>query len=55
MLLRNFNDKAEEIEAIAGFLARLKPDIAYIAIPTRPPAKKIVIAASEKTVNISDF
>lgn len=32
-------------------MKELKPDIAYIAIPTRPPAEKWVRPANEKTIN----
>lgn len=53
MLLRSVNDRIEEINAVAEFLGRLKPDIAYLAIPTRPPAERAVIPASEKTINIA--
>ncbi len=53
MLLQGLNDRTEEIEVIAGFLARLKPDIAYLSIPTRPPAVKAVTAASEKTITMA--
>jgi len=39
MLVDGLNDDSEEVEKIAGFLRDLKPDKAYIAIPTRPPAE----------------
>ncbi|WP_297501454.1 radical SAM protein [Thermococcus sp.] len=44
-------DYGDEFERIADFLAELKPDIAYIAIPTRPPAEKWVKPANEETIN----
>ncbi|WP_297417532.1 radical SAM protein [Thermococcus sp.] len=44
-------DYGDEFERIADFLAELKPDIAYIAIPTRPPAESWVKPASEETIN----
>jgi len=37
----------EEIDGIAGFLERIEPQIAYISIPTRPPAEKWVRPAGE--------
>ncbi len=40
-----------ELERIAGFLRELKPDVAYIGIPTRPPAEKWVKPASEELIN----
>ncbi|OYT58741.1 radical SAM protein [Euryarchaeota archaeon ex4484_178] len=43
-------DYGEEIVKIADYLASLKPEIAYIAIPTRPPAEKWVLPASEELI-----
>lgn len=40
-----------ELEKIACFLKQLRPDIAYIAVPTRPPAEKWVRPAQEAIVN----
>jgi len=51
MLLQGINDNGGEIERAAGFLAQLKPNIAYLAIPTRPPAKRTISAASEQAIN----
>jgi len=53
MLIQGFNDNSEEIERIADFLAELKPDVAYLAIPTRPPAVKTVTAANEQVINMA--
>lgn len=53
MLIQGINDNSEEIEKIADFLAELKPNKAYLAIPTRPPAKTTVIAASEQVINMA--
>ncbi|GAB6102436.1 radical SAM protein [Thermococcus atlanticus] len=44
-------DYGDELEKIAGFLKVLKPDVAYIAVPTRPPAEKWVKPADEETIN----
>jgi len=44
-------DYGGEFERIADFLAELKPDVAYIAVPTRPPAESWVRPASEETIN----
>lgn len=44
-------DYGDEFERIADFLAELKPDVVYIAIPTRPPAETWVKPASEETIN----
>jgi len=51
MLVRNYNDDARELEKIAGFLENIRPDIAYISIPTRPPAEKFARSPTEKSVN----
>ena len=51
MLVRGINDDLSEIERLVGFLAELKPDMAYLAIPTRPPAESFVAPASEQTLN----
>ena len=48
MLIDGINYGFEEI---TEFLKELKPDIAYIAIPTRPSAEKWVRPANEKTIN----
>ncbi|ASJ11114.1 radical SAM protein [Thermococcus sp. P6] len=44
-------DYGRELERIAGFLRELKPDVAYIAIPTRPPWEKWVKPAREEVIN----
>ncbi len=44
-------DYGGEFERIADFLKELKPDKAYIAVPTRPPAERWVKPAVEETVN----
>ncbi|WP_297490268.1 radical SAM protein [Thermococcus sp.] len=44
-------DYGDEFERIADFLEELKPDIAYIAIPTRPPAEEWVRPAKEEVIN----
>ncbi len=49
MLISNI-DYGGEMEKIADFLELLNPEIAYIAIPTRPPAEKWVKSAENSTV-----
>ncbi len=51
MLIQGINDNDKEIMAVANFLSELKPDKAYIAIPTRPPAEKGIMPASEQSIN----
>ncbi|CAB49775.1 radical SAM protein [Pyrococcus abyssi] len=51
-MLININ-YGNELERIADFLRELKPDKAYIAIPTRPPAEKWVKPASEEVIHLA--
>ncbi|WP_048147990.1 radical SAM protein [Palaeococcus ferrophilus] len=44
-------DYGDEFEKIAEFLKELKPDKAYIAIPTRPPAEPWVKPAKEEVIH----
>jgi len=53
MLIRGINDNDKEIRKIADFLSELKPDKAYISIPTRPPARKEIMPASEEKINMA--
>ncbi|MCD6474377.1 MAG: radical SAM protein [Thermoplasmata archaeon] len=41
-------DYSMEFEKIAGVIKKIKPSIAYLAVPTRPPAERWVKAASEE-------
>jgi wyosine [tRNA(Phe)-imidazoG37] synthetase (radical SAM superfamily) len=50
MLVAGLNDGEAEVEAVAEFLARLRPSTAYIAIPTRPPAEGWVRPPSEEAI-----
>lgn len=51
MLVAGANDSEEHLQAVAGFLARLQPARAYLAIPTRPPAENWVHAPDEGALN----
>lgn len=51
MLVKGLNDSPEHAEEIAGFLAQLKPDKAYISIPIRPPAETWVRPPDEDVIN----
>ncbi|NTW24354.1 MAG: radical SAM protein [Lentimicrobium sp.] len=50
MLLKDINDSDEELERLAIFLCDVKPEIAYIAIPTRPLAFGGIFPADEAAV-----
>ena len=51
MLVAGVNDGEEELTALASFLARLQPAVAYLSIPTRPPAEEWVRAPDEAALN----
>jgi wyosine [tRNA(Phe)-imidazoG37] synthetase (radical SAM superfamily) len=51
MLVAGLNDGEEAVEAVARFLARLRPATAYLAVPTRPPAEPDVHPAGEAAIN----
>ena len=51
MLIDNLNDSEISVNEISQILKRLKPDIAYISIPTRPPAGQNIIPAKPDALN----
>jgi len=51
MLVRDLNDDEETVASIAGFLASVGPDRAYLSVPTRPPAEPWVRPPREAAVN----
>ncbi len=51
MLVNGLNDSEKHIEETAAFLASINPSVAYLAIPTRPPAEKWAGAPSETVIN----
>jgi wyosine [tRNA(Phe)-imidazoG37] synthetase (radical SAM superfamily) len=51
MLVEGVNDGKEHLEEVADLLARLRPGVAYLAIPTRPPAEKWVQQPQEGAIN----
>ncbi len=51
MLVQGINDSTATLKKTAGLIAQLKPAIAYIAIPTRPPALSWVEAPDETVIN----
>ncbi len=42
MLVKGVNDDDQQVHETAGFVARLRPAIAYIAAPIRPPSERWV-------------
>jgi wyosine [tRNA(Phe)-imidazoG37] synthetase (radical SAM superfamily) len=51
MVVDGLNDAADALRDLAQFLADVRPGIAYLAIPTRPPAENWVQAPSEAAIN----
>jgi wyosine [tRNA(Phe)-imidazoG37] synthetase (radical SAM superfamily) len=47
MLVKGVNDSRELLEDLSIYLARLRPETAYLAVPTRPPAEADVRAPDE--------
>jgi wyosine [tRNA(Phe)-imidazoG37] synthetase (radical SAM superfamily) len=50
MLLSGVNDDPSAAAAVAGFLADLPPAVAYLAVPTRPPAREWARPPDERTL-----
>lgn len=50
MLVGGINDDRDSVVAVAEFLVRMKPDKAYLAIPTRPPAETDIRAPDENVI-----
>jgi wyosine [tRNA(Phe)-imidazoG37] synthetase (radical SAM superfamily) len=51
MLIRGLNDGDEALAASAAFLAQLRPRVAHLAVPTRPPAEPWVLPPDEEALN----
>jgi wyosine [tRNA(Phe)-imidazoG37] synthetase (radical SAM superfamily) len=51
MLVSGVNDGEKHLKALAGFLACLQPDRAFLSIPTRPPAEPWAQAPDERVIN----
>jgi wyosine [tRNA(Phe)-imidazoG37] synthetase (radical SAM superfamily) len=51
MLVGGINDSPPLLEEVADFVARLKPSVAYLAVPTRPPAEAWVRPPGEDALN----
>jgi wyosine [tRNA(Phe)-imidazoG37] synthetase (radical SAM superfamily) len=51
LLVRGVNDGEEHLRNVAAFLGQLNPDIAYLAIATRPPLEKWIRVPGEESLN----
>jgi wyosine [tRNA(Phe)-imidazoG37] synthetase (radical SAM superfamily) len=53
MLLEGYNDTPDEIAAIGSFLREVAPAMAYLGVPTRPPALRSVRPAAAAKMNLA--
>ena len=53
MLVEGVNDNEDDLVELAEFLGEIQPAIAYLSIPTRPPAEDWVRAADEESINLA--
>lgn len=53
MLVKGVNDKIEAIKNTAETISQIKPNKAYILVPTRPPAENLVEPPSEEKLNLA--
>ena len=53
MLVDGVNDGADDLRATAALVGEIDPDVAYVAVPTRPPAEDWVEPASETAVGMA--
>lgn len=53
MLIHGYNDSEAVLRKNSSFISRLDPEIAYIAIPTRPPADSKVLPADERQLQLA--
>jgi wyosine [tRNA(Phe)-imidazoG37] synthetase (radical SAM superfamily) len=51
MLVRGVNDQPEQLSEVAQFVSELHPSVAYLSIPTRPPAEDWVHPPTEGDLN----
>jgi wyosine [tRNA(Phe)-imidazoG37] synthetase (radical SAM superfamily) len=51
MLVRAVNDQPEQLAEVAHFLSELRPSVAYLSVPTRPPAEDWARPPAEEDLN----
>lgn len=51
MLVKGINDNVESLSKTAQTISETNPHKAYILVPTRPPAEKLVKTPSEESIN----
>jgi wyosine [tRNA(Phe)-imidazoG37] synthetase (radical SAM superfamily) len=50
MVVKDFNDTIQEIEAIGAFLKTIKRTKSYFTVPTRPPFELYAVAPAQQTL-----
>ena len=53
MMVKGVNDKPGDVLQTAALVSSVHPSIAYIFIPTRPPAVKSVLSPDENDINLA--
>jgi wyosine [tRNA(Phe)-imidazoG37] synthetase (radical SAM superfamily) len=51
MLVRGVNESPTHLAGVAEFVSRLDPSVAYLSVPTRPPAEDWVRVPAEEDLN----
>jgi wyosine [tRNA(Phe)-imidazoG37] synthetase (radical SAM superfamily) len=51
MLVKGINDDSDFMDGVSQVLAQIRPAVAYLSIPTRPPAEAWVRRPDERTIN----
>jgi len=51
MLVQNLNDSERDAEQVAEFFCKMRPETAYVSIPTRPPAETWAGPPTEEVIN----
>lgn len=53
MIVNGINDSYENFSALAGIVKRINPEIAYLAVPIRPPVEKCVKLPDAAKLNVA--
>jgi wyosine [tRNA(Phe)-imidazoG37] synthetase (radical SAM superfamily) len=51
MLVQGVNDSPEQLTEVAAFISQLDPSVAYVSVPTRPPAEDWVQVPADEVLN----
>jgi wyosine [tRNA(Phe)-imidazoG37] synthetase (radical SAM superfamily) len=53
MIVKGVNDSERDFQELSSFLGEIQPDVAYLSIPTRPPAEESVRLPDEESINLA--